>query len=70
MLLGRREGNGNDAEVKTHPTLSSSLSHVAAFNHARKGGWKENGCLLHLHIAFDSNGGIRRLPQMGTLKEK
>lgn len=72
MLLGRREGNGNDADVKTHCTLPCSLSHVAAFNHARKGGWKENGCSLHLHIAFYSNGGIRRLhvPQMGSLKEK
>lgn len=72
MLLGRREGNGNDADVKTHPTLSSSLSYVSAFNHARKGGWKENGCSLHLHIASYSNEGIRRLhlPRMGSLKEK
>lgn len=72
MLLGRREGDGNDADVKTHPALSPSLSDVTAFNHARKGGWKENGCSLHLHITFYSNEGIRRLhvPRMGSLKEK
>lgn len=69
--LGRRGGNQNASDIKTHLTYSSSLSHVVAFNHARKGGWKENGCPLHFHIAFYSNEGIRRqhASHMGRLKE-